>query len=107
MRSSSVLLAAAPLAALLALAAVRPSPKIVQKNKAFSQSVIRIHAGDSLVFVNADEVSHNVFSSTEGLKFNLKRQAPATSVSVPFPHRGTADVRCAFHPGMKLTVIVE
>lgn len=107
MRSSRVLLAVAPLAALLAAAAVRPSPKILQKNKAFSQSVIHIHAGDSIVFVNADQVSHNVFSSTEGLKFNLKRQAPATAVSVPFPRRGTADVRCAFHPGMKLTVVVE
>lgn len=107
MRPSRALLVLTPLAVLLNLAAAPSSPKILQKNKAFSQPVIRIHTGDSIVFVNADVVSHNVFSSTEGLKFNLKRQAPATSVSVPFPSRGTAEVRCAFHPGMKLKVIVE
>jgi plastocyanin len=94
-------------APMLTLAATRPSPRIVQKNKAFSQTEIHIRAGDSVVFVNADEVSHNAFSSTAGLKFNLKRQAPATSAAVPFPNRGTADVRCAFHPNMKLKIIVE
>lgn len=88
-------------------AGVRPAPRIVQKDKRFSPIEIHLRLGDSLVFVNADNVSHNVFSNTAGLKFNLKRQSPGTSVAIPFLTRGTADVRCAFHPSMKLKVVVE
>jgi plastocyanin len=91
----------------LAVAASRPVPQIVQRNKAFSQAEIRVSAGDSIAFVNSDDVSHNVFSASDGMKFNLKRQAPRSSVAIAFPKKGMAEVRCAFHPGMKLKVVVE
>ena len=50
---------------------------------------------------------YNVFSSTEGFRFNMKRQPPGASAGVPFMTRGTAQIRCVIHPGMKLTVVVE
>jgi plastocyanin len=48
-----------------------------------------------------------VFSQTEGLKFNLKIQSPGDRGTVLLTTEGTAAVRCAFHPTMKLTVTVK
>ena len=84
-----------------------PLHRITQIGKQFSAANIRISAGDSIVFINSDAVMHNVFSTSAGFKFNLKSQKPGTSRVVPFTHRGTATVRCAFHPTMRLTVVVE
>ena len=80
---------------------------IGQKNKFFSQPEVKIARGDSIEFVNNDQVTHNVFATTPTFKFNLKKQAPGVSKAVPFTERGTFKVRCAFHPTMKLTVVVE
>jgi plastocyanin len=92
---------------LAVLGATAPPIVVSQKNKTFSRSEIRLRVGDSVTFTNNDDVSHNVFSSSDGLKFNLKRQQPGSSLSVAFRTRGTAEVRCAFHPAMKLVVVVE
>src|SRR5262245_42481371 len=75
---------------------------ITQANKTFSQTEITIKNGDKVVFKNDDQVTHNVFSTSKGYEFNLKIQAPGASASVPFNASGTAEVRCAIHPKMKL-----
>ena len=101
-------------AAISILVGAAPSPAsgptswtVDQKDKKFSRAEIRIHRGDTLTFVNNDAVTHNVFSSSDGFHFNLKRQAPGARAAIPFPTRGTAQVRCAFHPNMRLSVTVE
>ena len=81
--------------------------KIIQTNKTFSQADITIKAGESILFVNADEVTHNVYSVTPGMTFDLQRQAPGASSSMKFSKPGTAQVQCAIHPKMKLTVHVQ
>jgi plastocyanin len=96
-----------PLVLVAALGLTRPPFVINQKDKLFSASAMTIAVGDSISFVNDDAVSHNVFSSTVGLQFNLKRQAPGSQRSVTFNTKGTAIVRCAFHPTMKLLVTVQ
>ena len=78
-----------------------------QKDKVFSVQTITVKKGDSIVFVNDDSVSHNVFSRSEGNKFNLKMQKPGERKSVVFEAAGTASVRCAIHPSMQLEVVVE
>jgi plastocyanin len=80
---------------------------IGQKGKVFSQSEISIRLGDALVFENDDDITYNVFSQTAGMKFNLKMQSPGESGTVVLTTEGTAAVRCAFHPTMKLTVTVK
>lgn len=92
---------------LAVVGATRSAVVVTQKDKLFSRSEIRVRLGDSVTFSNDDGVSHDVFSSSAGFEFNLKSQAPGASVSVAFHTRGTAQVRCAFHPKMKLTVVVE
>jgi plastocyanin len=92
-------------AALLSLSP--PSEHIVGQNgKRFSTSALQAKVGDTVTFKNDDTVSHNVFSSTENLRFNLKSQAPGTSNSVVLDTEGTAEIRCAFHPTMRMTITV-
>lgn len=87
--------------------AVAEEIKITQKGKQFSQEKITIKAGDSVVFENDDDTSHNVFSSTEGAKFNLGIQKQGTSSTHKFEKPGVVEIRCAIHPKMKLTVEVK
>jgi plastocyanin len=79
---------------------------VAQKDKAFSVSIVKVVAGDTLVFKNDDQVTHNVFSASKGHEFNLKAQPPGTSASVKVSGDGNIEVRCAFHPRMKLVISV-
>jgi len=80
---------------------------IIQKERAFSQTEVTIKPGDTILFKNSDDVVHNVFSTSAGMEFDIRRQAPGGSSSVPFPHEGVAEVRCSIHPKMKLVVTVK
>lgn len=80
---------------------------IDQDHRTFSQTQITIHPGDAIVFKNSDVVAHNVFSVSPGMGFDIRRQAPGGSSTVPFPNEGVAEVRCAIHPQMKLMVTVK
>ena len=79
---------------------------VSQKNKAFSTAALSVRVGEKVVFRNDDAVPHNVFSATAGSTFNLKSQAPGAESQTTFEKAGTVEVRCAFHPAMKLTVTV-
>src|SRR5262245_42221428 len=80
---------------------------ITQKGKKFSQDAVTIAPGDTIVFKNEDDTSHNVFSVAEGLKFNLGIQKPATETPHKFEAAGEGEIRCAIHPQMKLKVTVK
>ena len=75
--------------------------------KQFSTPEVRIAHEDMVIFVNQDEVVHQVFSTTEGLRFNLKRLPPGAASGVRFAKRGIAEVRCAIHRDMRMKVVVE
>jgi len=79
---------------------------IMQKGKAFSESVITIKKGDVVVFVNDDSVTHNVMSTDSGNEFNIGSQAPGASTPVTFDKSGEFTILCAIHPRMKLLVKV-
>ncbi len=81
--------------------------EVVQKNRDFSKTEITVKQGDNIVFKNSDEVTHNVFSMTPGMEFDIRRQAPGASSSIKFDKEGTAEVRCSIHPKMKLIVTVK
>ena len=95
------------LAALTIFPLLAADHEIVQTNRSFSKSEINIKVGDQLVFKNDDEVTHNVYSMSPGMGFDLKRQAPGASSTVPFMKEGTAEVQCSIHPKMKLLVHVS
>lgn len=80
---------------------------VTQKGKLFSTEELTIAVGDSVVFKNDDDTSHNVFTASEALKFNLGIQKPGTDSKQKFENAGTFEVRCAIHPKMKLRVVVK
>jgi plastocyanin len=75
--------------------------------KQFSTSEVKVGHNDMLIFVNQDEVVHQIFSSTDGLRFNLKRMPPGAASGVKFVNRGVAEVRCAIHRDMNMKVVIE
>lgn len=85
----------------VALAAER---SVSQRGKAFSETSITVTKGDTLVFVNDDTVTHNVFSSSAGNEFDLGAQAPGIATPVTFSKAGEVNVLCAIHPRMRMTV---
>jgi plastocyanin len=106
MRKWLILLAAA---GSLAMSRVPQSQShlVWQKDKQFGFPELEIAVGDTVVFSNEDEIIHNVFSTTEGQRFNVRRQLPGSMTPVIFSRRGSVLVRCAFHSSMKLSVIVR
>jgi plastocyanin len=96
----------------LALVAILENANAAQQHvtatgKQFNTPEVKVAFMDMVIFENHDEVVHQVFSTTEGLRFNLKRMPPGAASGVKFAKRGTADVRCAIHRGMQMKVIVE
>jgi plastocyanin len=81
--------------------------RVGQKNKTFSVDLLLIKPGDQVTFDNDDQITHNVYSAQKGNAFNLKAQAPGERTSVTFANEGSVEVRCAFHPKMKMFVIVK
>ncbi|HET6150760.1 MAG TPA: plastocyanin/azurin family copper-binding protein [Polyangia bacterium] len=79
---------------------------VSQKGKSFSITELKVKVGDTVEFKNDDDVSHNVFSVSKSQPFNTKMQTPGADTAVTFTTEGTVEVRCAIHPGMKLTVQV-
>jgi plastocyanin len=79
---------------------------VSQKGKAFSASAIAVKAGDTVTFVNDDNVTHNIMSTSAGNTFNLGPQKPGVSSPVTFKAAGDAMIVCAIHPQMKLKVTV-
>jgi plastocyanin len=80
--------------------------RISQKNQEFSQKEISIKVGDTIVFANEDNVTHNVFSASENFEFDSLMQDVGKNSPVRFTKVGVFDIRCAIHPKMKLKVTV-
>jgi plastocyanin len=78
-----------------------------QKNREFSVRQLTLKVGDQVTFVNSDTVTHNVYSATKGLEFEIELQLPGRSDTVRFARPGVAEVTCAIHPNMKLRVDVK
>ncbi|MGB0632183.1 MAG: cupredoxin domain-containing protein [Alphaproteobacteria bacterium] len=79
---------------------------VTQKAKKFDQKKVEISKGDSIKFVNADSIAHNIHASGAG-KFDLGVQKPGAASSQAFAAAGNYKIRCAIHPKMKLKVTVK
>ena len=80
---------------------------IRQKGKVFSESDITVKRGDDLLFLNDDNIAHNVLSITAGNRFDLGLLNPGELRPVKFDSVGDVKVVCAIHPTMKMTVKVS
>ncbi len=77
-----------------------------QKGRQFSVAIATVRKGNSLTFLNDDNVPHNVASISKGNEFDLGSQPPGTATDVKFTDVGEVQVICAIHPRMKMTVHV-
>jgi len=95
--------------ACLSLTSLAHAAEVVidQHNKEFSENSITIKVGDSVRFVNKDDIVHDVHSMSEGHEFDLGVQKPGSETTYTFDKPGKVNVRCAIHPKMKLDVTVE
>jgi plastocyanin len=100
-------MAALMVAALLGAAdAYAEGVTIYQEDKKFSDAEVTIKPGQSVIFANKDPITHNVYSKTPGMSFDLKTQKPGESSEVKFDHAGESEVQCAIHPQMKMKIKV-
>jgi plastocyanin len=83
------------------------SVTVSQKDRAFAPTAVTVKLGGTLVFKNDDDVTHNSFSTSKGNEFNSKAQQPGETASVTFKAPGEVEIRCAFHPKMRMTVTVQ
>jgi plastocyanin len=80
---------------------------VVQSDKKFSEGEITIAKGDTVVFKNEDPFTHNVYSQSPGIAFELKVQKPGESSDIKFEREGSGEIRCAIHPQMKMKLTVK
>ena len=80
---------------------------IKQAGKAFSERKLSVTVGESVAFLNDDDVTHNVYSRSDTLTFDLGAQPPGDEQTLVFDTPGKVKIRCAVHPRMKLDVTVE
>jgi plastocyanin len=79
---------------------------VFQEDKKFSEAEVTVKRGQTITFTNKDPVTHNVYSKTPSMGFDLRIQKPGQSSEVQFDTVGEADVLCAIHPQMKMKVKV-
>jgi plastocyanin len=87
-------------------AALAAEHTINQQGKVFSAAELAIKKGDTVVFLNDDNITHNVLSITPGNDFNLGAIGPGHSTPLTFTKAAVVDIICAIHPSMKMQVKV-
>lgn len=92
---------------LISINAMAADHQILQKDREFSESEITISVGDTVTFVNKDDVVHNVFSRSPENSFEIKRQEPGTSETITFSKPGKVKAKCALHPQMVVNIEVK
>ena len=80
---------------------------IDQAGQQFSQSSITMKAGDTMVFTNKDDVTHNIKLIAGDDTDDKGLQKPGEVVKVAMAKAGTYQVRCGIHPKMKIDVTVQ
>jgi len=99
------------IAALMTLTATAQAAdiKVTQVGKKFVPKKISAKVGDVLVVSNEEKkkIRHNVYSKTKGFEYvKIKIQTPGQSNKIKLTKAGTFEVRCSFHPRMKMKVTV-
>jgi plastocyanin len=81
--------------------------RIEVRAAAYAPAEIRGREGDTLTFVNHDAVPHQPFVPTTGWGVNLGDVHPGGTAGFPLARPGQFEIECAYHPGMRATVVVD
>jgi amicyanin len=100
--------AIAPLVA-IAIAAASPARAAIIEvkidNFSFNPKQVTVKAGDTVTWVNHDDIPHTVTSKT--LVFRSKALDSDDKFSFTFTAPGSFDYFCSLHPMMTGTIVVE
>ena len=81
---------------------------ILQKGRQYSPADLFLHRGDTLTFVNGDDVAvHHAFIEADRFTFDGGDQEPGTNRTLTLTEAGDFVIRCGIHPKMKLTIHVQ
>jgi plastocyanin len=80
--------------------------EIAQSGQEFSIFVTPLVVGSTVIFPNADKVSHQVYSLSPTKKFALPLYKPADSGTVVFDRPGVVALGCNIHDWMLAYVVV-
>jgi plastocyanin len=85
----------------------RPQVHIIDmEDKTYRPRYSTIHAGDQVVFVNKDNIRHNVFSSSGGNAFDLGTYGAGLKRAVTLKEPGIVKIYCNIHSEMATFVAV-
>ena len=76
------------------------------RGKKFVPEVLVVPAGSGVSFPNEDSIQHNVFSSSEGNRFDVGLYGPGPGSEVVLKQPGIVRVYCNVHPQMAAFVVV-
>jgi plastocyanin len=94
--------------ALLSAAAFAATGTVIsQRGKVFDPGEVTIPAGTALRIANDDDVLHHVYIESPNLDFDSGEQEPGRTIEIKFDRPGTYIAKCAIHPKMHLTVVVQ
>jgi plastocyanin len=79
--------------------------QIEQREVAFAPRVVAITKGTAVQFINRDKIFHNVFTLTEGAKFDIGRRKTGVVVEETIEVEGEIDLFCDIHPQMNATIL--
>jgi plastocyanin len=92
----------------LSQAAIAADTSIDQVGQKFSTTTVTLKAGESIHFLNKDDVTHNINVIDSDDNANDKGlQKPGETIDQKFDKPGDFQVRCSIHPKMKMTVKVQ
>ena len=95
-------------AGLLATAPAEAAEHVIRMaGQQYEPAEIKAAKGDSIRFVNDDDLAHEVFVPTVGFGLDLGKQEPGEEKAIALAKDGSFEVECVFHPHMLLTVTVE
>lgn len=78
------------------------SPSVQMKDFSFKPDALTVHQGDTVVFQNDDDVTHNV----TGDSLKSGDIGAGKSWKYTFSKAGTYTYVCTYHPGMQGTITV-
>lgn len=82
------------------------SVKIYQQDKAFRPYVNVVQKGQTVAFVNKDNITHHIFSSSRESRFALKLRAGEGAPLKTFEHSGSISMACNIHDWMSGHLLV-
>ena len=83
-----------------------PAPRMSSRDKRFEPRVLAVPKGTTVTFPNYDKIFHNVFSLSEGGRFDLGLYRNGASRTTSFETPGVVRVYCNIHPQMAAYVVV-